>query len=104
MVETSTETNADNFIFLSVPRCVGYFAEFGFNVVVQKAAAKPESKSCAVDDGSLSVFAAQNAISYICLESDGASGAFRQRQMLEAVYGLLPEASPIEILTAISRK
>lgn len=92
---SNTETDADNFVFLSAPRYVGYFAEFGFNVVVQKAAAKLASKQCAVDDGSLSIFAAQNAISYICLEADGTHGAFRQRQMFEAIYELLPKSPPI---------
>jgi hypothetical protein len=54
---SNTETDADNFIFLSTPRYVGYFAERGFNVVVQKAPAKLQSKQCSVDDGSLSVYA-----------------------------------------------
>lgn len=94
------QKRADNFVFLSAPRYVGYFAEFGFNVVVQKAAAKLAAKQCAIDDGSLSIFAAQNGISYICLEADGAHGALRQKQMFEAVYGLLPERKLVESMTA----
>jgi hypothetical protein len=67
---------------------VSYFAERGFNVVVQKSAAKLSSPKCSVDDGSLSVFSAQQGIPYICLEADAVTGGFRQQQMLEAVYQL----------------
>jgi hypothetical protein len=101
---SNTETDADNFIFLSTPRYVGYFAEHGFNVVVQKASTKLQSKQCGVDDGSLSVFSAQNQISYICLEADGTTGAFRQKQMLEAVYALLPKDTQIEQTMAATGK
>jgi hypothetical protein len=101
---SNTETDADNFIFLSTPRYVGYFAELGFNVVVQKASAKLQSKQCSVDDGSLSVFSAQNGIPYICLEADGTTGAFRQRQMFEAVYALLPKDAQIEQTMAANGK
>ena len=90
---SNTETDADNFVFLSMPKYVSHFAERGFNVVIQKSAAKLQSKQCSIDDGSLSVYSAQSNISYICLEADGANGAFRQRQMLEAVYGLLPQST-----------
>lgn len=85
---SNTEDDQDNFIFLSTPKYVGYFAEKGFNVVVQKSAARLASQKCSVDDGSLSVFSAQQNIPYICLEADGATGGYRQRQMLEAVYQL----------------
>jgi hypothetical protein len=101
---SNTETDADNFVFLSTTKYIGYFAEKGFNVVVQKPAARLQSKQCAVDDGSMSIYSAQNTISYICLEADGANGAFRQRQMFEAVYALLPEQKPIEQTTIASTK
>lgn len=101
---SNTETDADNFVFLSTPRYVGYFAELGFNVVVQKASAKLQSRQCTIDDGSLSVYAAQNGISYICLEADSAKGAFRQKQMLEAVYALLPKDAQIEQTVAVTGK
>lgn len=96
---SNTETDADNFIFLSTPRYVGYFAELGFNVVVQKASAKLPTAQCAVDDGSLSIYAAQNKIQYINLEADGKTGAFRQKQMLEAVYALL-QIAPAAVVAA----
>lgn len=86
---SNTETDEDNFVFLSTPQHIGYFAEKGFNVVVQKPASKLQSKQCTIDDGSLSVYSSQTAVSYICLEADGVNGYSRQRQMLEAVYGLV---------------
>lgn len=101
---SNTETDADNFIFLSTPLYIGYFAEKGFNVVVQKSASKLQSKQCTVDDGSMSVYSAQAAIQYICLEADTTTGTFRQRQMLEAVYQLLPEQKPLEQTTVAARK
>lgn len=85
---SNTEDDQDNFIFLSGVKYVSYFAERGFNVVVQKSAAKLSSPKCSVDDGSLSVFSAQQGIPYICLEADAVTGGFRQQQMLEAVYQL----------------
>ena len=101
---SNTETDADNFIFLSTPAYIGYFAEKGFNVVVQKPASKLRSKQCSIDDGSMSVYVAQAAIQYICLEADTATGTFRQRQMLEAVYALLPEQKQIEQTNVAARK
>jgi len=86
---SNTETDEDNFVFLSTPIFIGHFAERGFNVVVQKSAARLQSKQCSVDDGSLSVYSAQTSVPYICLEADGISGYARQRQMLEAVYALI---------------
>ncbi|MDQ3798189.1 MAG: hypothetical protein M3384_01955 [Acidobacteriota bacterium] len=87
---SNAETDADNFIFLSAPPSfIGYFAAQNFNVVAQKAARELQSKNCRVDDGSLSVFAGQAGISYICLEADAITGAPRQRRMIESVYGLL---------------
>lgn len=91
---SNTETDEDNFIFFSTPQHIGRFAELGFNIVVQKSADKLQSKQCAIDDGSLSVYSGQNLIPYICLEADGANGAIRQRQMFDAVYGLLPKNAP----------
>ncbi|HEX8249335.1 MAG TPA: hypothetical protein VF599_14250 [Pyrinomonadaceae bacterium] len=93
---SNTETDEDNFIFLSAPTYLGFFAERGFNVVVQKAASKLQTRQCSVDDGSLSVYSSLNNISYICLEADGTNGALRQRQMLEAVYALMPKETPTE--------
>ena len=93
---SNTETDEDNFIFLSSPAYIGFFAEKGFNVVVQKPAAKLQSKQCSVDDGSLSVYSGLATIPYICLEADAATGAFRQRQMLEAVYQLMQNEKPSE--------
>ncbi|MEZ5427669.1 MAG: hypothetical protein R2747_15480 [Pyrinomonadaceae bacterium] len=83
------EIDPDNFIFLSTPKYLGYFAELGFNVVVQKPAFKLGSSECRIDDGSLSVYSGQNSIPYICLEADTDSGRFRQSQMIAAVYDLL---------------
>jgi hypothetical protein len=99
---SNTETDEDNFIFLSSPTYLGFFAERGFNVVVQKAAPKLRSMQCTVDDGSLSVYSAQNNITYICLEADGATGAFRQRQMLEAVYALASKEAQTESNTVVA--
>ncbi|MBC7900129.1 MAG: hypothetical protein H7070_08760, partial [Saprospiraceae bacterium] len=86
---SNLEDDPDNFIFVSTISSVGFFAEKGFNVVVQKPAAELHSTRCSVDDGSLSVFSAQNAIPYICLEADAVNGAFRQRKMFESIYTLL---------------
>lgn len=98
---SNDEDDQDNFIFLSGPRYVGFFAERGFNVVVQKAAAKLNSTKCSVDDGSLSVYSAQQNISYICLEADGTTGGYRQRMMLEAVYNLAKiENPPVPVTVA----
>lgn len=98
---SNTETDADNFIFLSTARYVSHFAELGFNVVVQKASAKLPSAECSLDDGSLSIYAAQNEIQYICLEADGTGGARRQTQMLEAVRALLPQTAGESNLNAV---
>lgn len=99
---SNAETDEDNFVFLSAPTYLTHFAERGFNVVVQKSAAKLRTNQCKIDDGSLSVYSALNNISYICLEADGTNGAARQKQMLEAVYALLPEQKSIE--TTIANK
>jgi hypothetical protein len=102
---SNTETDEDNFIFLSGPAQIGYFAEKGFNVVVQKPAVRLQSKLCTVDDGSLSVYSAQTSVPYICLEADGVSGYFRQRQMLEAIYALLdPAQKQVETAIVAGRK
>ena len=77
-------------MFLSTPRLLWPFAERGFNVVVQKPAAGLQDARCGVDDGSLSVYSARRGIPYVCLEADAARGGPRQRQMLAAVYQLLP--------------
>lgn len=90
---SNVETDPDNFIILSSPRYLGFFAENNFNVVVQKSARQIESSQCAVDDGSLSVYAGQSDIEYICLEADAMSGGLRQKQMLAAVYLLLTKNS-----------
>ncbi|MGC2236878.1 MAG: hypothetical protein WA584_12005 [Pyrinomonadaceae bacterium] len=100
---SNTEMDADNFIFLSTPQYIGHFAEKGFNVVVQKSAPKLASKQCTVDDGSMSVYSALNTIPYICLEADGMYGAYRQRQMFEAIYQLLPAQKPIEPSTVAAK-
>jgi hypothetical protein len=86
---SNMEEDADNFVFLSGPQLVGYFAERGFNAVVQKNAARLNSAKCSIDDGSLSVYSALNAVPYVCLEADAVTGYMRQRQMFEAVYGLV---------------
>jgi hypothetical protein len=86
---SNDETDADNFIFLSTPRFVGHFAGHGFNVVVQKPFDLLLTEQCAVDDGSLSVYAGQQKIEYICLEADQSKGNARQKQMFESVYQLL---------------
>jgi hypothetical protein len=102
---SNTETDEDNFIFLSTPAYIGYFAEKGFNVVVQKPAARLESKQCSVDDGSLSVFSAQANVPYICLEADSVTGSARQSRMLEAVYALLePGQKTFESISVAAKK
>ncbi len=93
---SNTEEDVDNFVFLSTPALVGYFAEKGFNIVVQKSVPRLQSKKCSVDDGSLSIFAARENIPYINLEADGVNGRMRQKQMLEAVYGLLQTEIPVK--------
>ncbi|HEV3471404.1 MAG TPA: hypothetical protein VG148_18910 [Pyrinomonadaceae bacterium] len=90
---SNLENDEDNFVFLSTPRLLWPFAERGFNVVVQKPAAELQDAGCGVDDGSLSVYSARHRIPYVCLEADAAHGAERQRQMLAAVYPLLPAAA-----------
>lgn len=100
---SNVENDTDNFIFLSSAKYLGFFVEKSFNVVVQKSANKLRSTGCNVDDGSLSVFTAQNNIQYICLEADGANGNFRQRQMFEAVYALLKEQNAVEPKTVAVR-
>lgn len=87
---SNMEDDPDNFVFLSGPQLVSHFAEGGFNAVVQKNAAFLSSKKCSVDDGSFSVFASQNGLSYICLEADHNTGYARQRAMFEWVYKLAP--------------
>lgn len=85
---SNNEFDADNFVLLSTARHLGFFAENNFNVVVQKTAQQLQTPDCALDDGSLSVFAGQNDIAYVNLEADAKNGAARQKQMLEAVYQL----------------
>lgn len=89
---SNTEEDTDNFVFLSTPIFINHFAEKGFNVVIQKSLSRLQTKQCSVDDGSLSVFAARENIPYINLEADLNNGFFRQKQMLEAVFALLPKA------------
>lgn len=93
---SNMEFDTDNFIFLSSAKYLGFFVEKSFNVVVQKSSAKLRTQGCNVDDGSLSVYSAQNNIQYICLEADGVNGNFRQRQMFEAVYALLKELRAVD--------
>jgi hypothetical protein len=85
---SNSETDRDNFVFLANSAYLSYFADKGFNVVVQKNASLLASGACSVDDGSLSVYAALNAVDYICLEADAATGGMRQREMIKAVYEL----------------
>lgn len=90
---SNREADEDNFVIVSTPRLLGGFAERGFNVVVQKPAAELRVPGCEVDDGSLSVYSALQSIPYVNLEADIRKGAARQREMLEAVYELLPKAN-----------
>ncbi|HEX8396788.1 MAG TPA: hypothetical protein VF644_05145 [Pyrinomonadaceae bacterium] len=85
---SNSEYDADNFVFVSTSALMSFFIAEGFSVVLQKPAAKLQIKSCAVDDGSLSVFAGLRNIPYINLEADAKFGEFRQRQMINAVYRL----------------
>lgn len=85
---SNAEDDPDNFVLLSTPKHIGYFADFGFNVVVQRPAASLASRKCSMDDGSLSVYSALVGIPYICLEADADNGEIRHRQMFEAVYGM----------------
>lgn len=103
---SNAEEDEDNFIFLSTPSLISFFAEKGFNVVVQKSAAKLLSKKCSVDDGSLSVFSGQQNIPYINIEADVKNGGFRQRQMLESVYELLQKTDrrePEKMIAAVGK-
>ena len=86
---SNAEEDEDNFVLVTDPRLVTHFAGRGFNVVLQKPAAQLRVPGCAVDDGSLSVYAALNDIPYVNLEADAAAGAARQKLMLQAVYDLL---------------
>lgn len=95
------ERDADNFIFLSTTRYVGYFAGESFNVVVQKPFSQLFTDNCGVDDGSLSVYAGQRNIEYICLEADQTNGAPRQKQMFESIYRLLSKSAGNEKPTGI---
>ena len=100
---SNSEDDADNFIFVSTPKYVSYFAEKGFNVVVQKNAGKLNSEKCTVDDGSFSVFSAQNEIQYICLEADSLSGFLRQKAMFEAVYELARRENQVDKTLAVNK-
>jgi hypothetical protein len=97
---SNTETDEDNFIFLSSPTHIGHFATRGFNVVVQKPKLRLQSTQCSVDDGSMSIYTAFNDLPYVCLEADGVNGAMRQRQMLDAVHSLLA-AEPVVLAQPI---
>lgn len=102
---SNSESDNDNFFFLSSPEFLSFFAARGFNVVVQKSATELQSSNCDVDDGSLSVFAGQQNISYINIEADTATGAARQRQMIEAVYELLQNTKkPLSDITGERRE
>ena len=90
---SNREPDEDNFVIVTTPRLLGGFAERGFNVVVQKPAAELRGGGCEIDDGSLSVYAALQDIPYVNLEADIRKGAQRQREMLEAVYQLLPKSN-----------
>lgn len=90
---SNREADEDNFVLVSTPRLMAHFAESGFHVVVQKPAAELRDKRCGVDDGSLSVYSAQQGIPYVNLEADARSGGPRQREMLGAIYELLPKAA-----------
>jgi hypothetical protein len=85
---SNTETDPDNFVFLSTPRFAAAFIESGFHVVLQRPAETLRSSSCSIDDGSMSIFAAQNNIEYICLEADAFTGGRRQREMLNTLHRL----------------
>lgn len=98
---SNLEEDIDNFIFVSTSKYISYFAEKGFNVVVQKNSGKLFSKQCSIDDGSLSVFSAQNNIQYICLEADGLTGLSRQQDMFEAVYSLISSDNKTEKIIAV---
>jgi hypothetical protein len=52
----------------------------------------------------MSVYSSLSAIPYICLEADTTTGMFRQRQMLEAVYALLPEQKQVEPTNIAAKK
>jgi len=100
---SNTEDDTDNFVFLSTPTFINHFAEKGFNIVIQKSLSRLQTKQCSVDDGSLSVFAARENIPYINLEADSNNGFFRQKQMLEAVFALLPKAEVETNLNAVNK-
>lgn len=91
------EADPDNFVFLATPRHVGFFADAGFNVVLQKPGDKLVSDQCSIDDGSLSVYAGQKNIEYVCLEADAKTGGERQRQMIESVYRLFGRPNEIAV-------
>jgi hypothetical protein len=88
---SNREADEDNFALVTTAQLLGGFAERGFNVVLQKPAAELQGGGCEVDDGSLSVYAALQNIPYVNLEADIRKGGARQREMLEAVYALLPK-------------
>lgn len=86
---SNAEDDPDNFVLLSTPKLVGYFAARDFNVVVQKPSGRLSAGVCGEDDGSLSVYAGRQGVEYVCLEADASHGESRQRQMFEAVHNLI---------------
>lgn len=102
--ETDTATDEDNFIYLSTPAYIGYFAENGFNVV-QKTASRLEFKQCTVDDDPISVFSALASIPDSCLEADGVSGYARRSRMFEGVWSLsVPGQKTVEKINVAAKK
>jgi hypothetical protein len=85
----NAEKDEDNFLFLSKPTYLNYFAAKSFHLVLQKPAKELNDKSCEVDDGSLSVYFGQRNIEYINVEADNETGEARQKEMIEAIYQLL---------------
>ena len=86
---SNVEDDEDNFFFITTPNLLGFLAQKGFNVVLQKPAAKLQAANCEIDDGSLSVYFGQRHLPYINIEADNRNGEFRQKQMIETVYQLL---------------
>lgn len=86
---SNIEPDEDNFIFVSEPNYLDFFADKGFHVVLQKPAEKLKTADCAINDGSLSIYFGQRGLPYINLEADRDNGAERQTQMLTAIYELI---------------
>ncbi|TAD90385.1 MAG: hypothetical protein EAY75_04420 [Bacteroidetes bacterium] len=82
-VNISKKWDEDDFFYTTNRHLFQYFAQKGFNIVLQ-------NNATVTDDGSLSVYAAKNGIHYLNVEAQ--HGHLKQQQkMLQAVQQLIAE-------------